>query len=129
MSFSNYLEEAVLNHVFRNTALPVVSTLRVGLFTAAPTDAGGGTEVTGGGYTRQTVAFGAPSQAGEDATITTTGVVTFTRTGTPVNAVAVGFFDAATAGNLLAWQPITSAALGDGEQVSFGVGQMSVTLR
>lgn len=129
MSFTNYLEEAVLNHVFRNTALPVVSTLRVGLFTAAPTDAGGGTEVTGGGYARQAVTFGAPTQNGEDAVIANTGAVTFNRTGTPVNAVAVGYYDAATAGNLLAWSTITSAALGDNEVVSFPVGQLQVTLR
>lgn len=129
MSLSNYAEEAILNHVFRNTAMPVVSTLRVGLFTVAPTDAGGGTEVTGGGYARQAVTFGAPVQVGEDAVITNTSAPVFTRTGTPVSVVAVGYFDAATAGNLLAWQTVPAAGLGDGEEIRLTAGQLTVALR
>lgn len=132
MSFTNYLEEAVLNHCFRNTALPTI-TPRVGLFTVAPTDAGGGTEVTGGGYARQAVTFGAPTQVGEDASVSNTNVVRFTRTVAPVNVVAVGVFDAATAGNLIAWQPLASAPLGDSggnsDVVELAAGQLTVILR
>lgn len=128
MSFTNYLEEAVLSHCFRNTSLPAI-TPRVGLLTAAPSDSAAGTEVTGGGYARQAVTFGAPTQVGEDAVVSNTGTVTFTRTGTAVNAVAVGIYDAATAGNLIAWQTLTPAALGDGERIEIGAGQITVSLR
>lgn len=128
MSFTNYLETAVLNHCFRNTALPAI-TPHVGLLTVAPTDSAAGTEVTGGGYARQAATFGAPTQVGEDAVISNTGTVSFTRTGTPVNAVAVGIYDAATAGNLIAWQTLTSAALGDGERIEIAAGQITVSLR
>ena len=128
MSFTNYLEAAVLNHCFRNTALPAI-TPHVGLLTAAPSDSAAGTEVTGGGYARQAVTFGAPSQVGEDAVISNTGTLTFTRTGAAVNAVAVGVYDAATAGNLIAWQTLTSAALGDGERIEMAAGQIQITLR
>ena len=57
MSFSDYLETKVLDHVFAGTAYTAPSTLYVALFTAAPSDSGGGTEVSGGGYARQTIAF------------------------------------------------------------------------
>ena len=59
--FSTYLAQALLNHVFRNTAYTQPTTVYVALYTAAPTDAGGGTEVTGGSYARQSAAFSAPS--------------------------------------------------------------------
>ena len=42
-SFSDYLESAVLNHVFRNTPLTSPASVQVALFTAAPSDTGGGT--------------------------------------------------------------------------------------
>lgn len=124
-SFSDYTENAVLNHLFRNTALPVVSTLRVGLYTAAPTDAGGGTEVSGGGYARAAVTFGAPS----GGAIANTAAVTFTAAGAAFGTiVAVGYFDAATAGNLIAYAPVTSAVIGDGDSITFPIGQLTVSL-
>ena len=50
---TDFLEDKILNHVFRNVAYTAPATVYVGLFTTATTDAGGGTEVTGGGYARQ----------------------------------------------------------------------------
>lgn len=124
-SFTDYTENAVLNHLFRNTALPVVSALRMGLFTAAPSDAGGGTEVTGGGYARQTPVFGAPS----GGSISNTAAVAFTATGAAFGTIThVAYFDAATAGNMLAWAPITSAVIGDGDTLNFAIGQLTIAL-
>ena len=57
MSFSNYLENKVLLHVFGATAYTAPATLYVGLFTSNPGETGGGTEVSGGSYARQTAAF------------------------------------------------------------------------
>ena len=42
--FSDYLEDKVLDHVFGGSAYTAPGTLYVGLFTAAPSDTGGGTE-------------------------------------------------------------------------------------
>ena len=53
---STYLENAVLNWAFKNTAFPAVPTLRIHLLTSAPTDDAPGTEVSGGGYTAKTTA-------------------------------------------------------------------------
>ena len=50
MAFSDYLEDKVLDHVFGGNAFTAPSTLYV-TFTVAPSDTGGGTEVSGGAYT------------------------------------------------------------------------------
>ena len=52
--FSDYLEDKVLDHVFGGNAYTAPTTLYVALYTVAPSDTGGGTEVSGGGYARQT---------------------------------------------------------------------------
>jgi hypothetical protein len=46
--FSDYLEDKVLDHVFGGNAYTAPSTLYVALYTVAPSDTGGGTEVSGG---------------------------------------------------------------------------------
>ena len=43
--FSNYLENAIINAVLRNTAYTSPSTVYVSLYTSDPTDADTGTEV------------------------------------------------------------------------------------
>ena len=54
-SLSNFLEDELLDHVVGNSAYSAPGTLYFSLFTAAPSDAGGGTEVTGGSYARQAI--------------------------------------------------------------------------
>ena len=49
-AFSDYLENKVLGHVFGGTAYTAPTTLYVALYTVAPSDTGGGTEVSGGAY-------------------------------------------------------------------------------
>ena len=53
MSFSNYLETELLDHVFANNAYTSPSSVYVGLFTTSPAEDGSGTEVSGGSYARQ----------------------------------------------------------------------------
>ena len=126
-SFADYLESAVLNHVFRNTALTSPTTVYVALFTAAPSDTGGGTEVTGGTYARTAVTFGAPSPAG---TITQSADVNFpVATASWGTITHYGIFDASTAGNMLAWAPISpTQAIAIGQQAKFASGQIIITL-
>ena len=69
MSFSNYLEDAVLNHVFGGSSYTAPTTLYVALFTSAPSDTGGGTEVSGGAYARQTGAFTVSSGTASNSSI------------------------------------------------------------
>lgn len=124
-SFSDYLENAALNHVFRNTSLTSPAAVYLALYTVAPTDAGGGTQVTGAGYARQAITFGAPS----GGAISNTSAVSFTASGGNYGTVvAVGIFDASTGGNLLAWDGITSATINDGDTLNFPIGDIDITL-
>lgn len=124
-TFSDYLENALLNHVFRNTSLTSPTTTYLALYTVSPSDAGGGTEVTGGGYARQAITFGAPS----GGAISNTSQVAFTASGANFGTVvAVGIFDASTGGNLLAWDAITSATVNDGDTIQFPIGDIDITL-
>ena len=124
-SFSDYLEDAVLDHVFNNTALTSPTTVYLALFTVAPTDAGGGTEVSGSGYARQATAFGASS----GGAIANTAAESFTASGGNFgNVVAVGIFDAVSGGNMLAWDNITSATVNDGDTINFAIGAIDITL-
>lgn len=61
MTKTNYLEDALVNHVLRNIAMSSPATVYMGLHTADPTEVGNVGEVSGGSYARQAVSFGAPS--------------------------------------------------------------------
>lgn len=124
-TFSDYLENAVLNHVFRNVALTSPATVHLALYTVSPSDAGGGTEVTGSGYSRQSITFGAPS----GGAIANTNLVSFTASGGNFGTiVAVAIFDNSTGGNMLAWDAITSATVNDGDSIQFPIGDIDITL-
>lgn len=123
--FSDYLENELLDHVFRNSSYTPPSAVYLALYTSAPTDAGGGTQVSGNGYSRQAITFGAAS----GGAISNTSAVSFTASGGNFGTiVAVGIFDASTSGNLLAWKAITSVAINDGDTLTFPIGDIDVTL-
>jgi hypothetical protein len=126
-SFSDYLEDKLLKHAFTNTAYTPASTLYVGLYTAAPTDAGGGTQVTGGSYARVSVSF---SVSGTGTLCTNSAAVEFTAaTATWGTIVAVGVFDASTAGNLLAWADLTvNKTIDTGDIFRIPTGDLDITL-
>jgi hypothetical protein len=126
MSISNYFENKILDHMLRNQSFTPPSTVYVGLFTVAPTDEGGGTEVSGGGYARQSVTFSAAS----DGSITNSADITFPQaTANWGTIVAVGLFDAATAGNLLWYGDLTqSKTVNSGDIFKIPAGNLTVSL-
>lgn len=107
MSFSNYLETKILDHVFGGTSYTAPSTLYLALYTADPSDTGGGTECSGGSYARQTVTF----TTSGDTTSNSAAVEFPTATADWGTVVAVGVFDASTAGNLMAYAGLTTDKL------------------
>jgi len=126
--FTDYLEDKVLEHVFGGNAYSAPSTLYVALYTVAPTDTGGGTEVSGGAYARQSAAFTVsgtnPTQASNSAAIEYP-----TATANYGTVVAVGVFDALTSGNLLAYANLTaSKVVSTGDVFRFNAGDLDVTL-
>jgi hypothetical protein len=131
---SDYLEVEIRKHVFRTGSFVKPTALYVALFTAAPSDAGGGTEVAGGNYARQNLA---PLDANWTAPDGTGGLTD--------NAVAITYgapsanwgsithfaiFDAVTAGNMLIHGALTTPkTVNNGDPApSFPIGSLDVTL-
>ncbi len=108
------------------------ATIYVALFTAAPTVAGGGTEVAGGSYARAAItndlANFADAVAGQKSNA---NPVTFaTATAAWGTVVAVGIFDAAVVGNLLDFVVLTGANIkpvSNGDQYSIPAGSLVLT--
>lgn len=125
MSFSNYLETKVLDHVFGGTAYTAPATLYIGLYTAAPSDTGGGTEVSGTGYARQSAGF-----TTSGATTSNTSAVEFPTAGSNWGTITyVGVFDASTSGNLLAYGALTTSKLVEsGDVFRIPAGDLDITL-
>jgi hypothetical protein len=125
MSFSNYLETEVLDHVFGGNAYTAPSTLYLGLYTAAPSDTGGGTEVSGASYARQSAAM---TVSGNEAT--TSASVEFPAAGGSWGTIThVGVFDASTSGNLLAYGALTaSKTIDTGDIFRIPAGSLDITL-
>lgn len=128
MSFSNYLEDKVLNHVFGGTSYTAPSTLHVALFNVAPGEDGtGGTEVTASGtaYARQTGAFSVTT-----GTASNSGAIEYpTATATYGSVVAMGIYDASTGGNLLAYGTLTTAkTVSTGDVIRFNASAIDITL-
>ena len=128
-SATDYLESAILNHLLNNSAMTSPTTVYAALFSVAGDDtAGSETELSGSGYARQAISFGAPNA--------TTGVcsndtaVTFSAAGGAWSeALAFGIFDASTAGNKLFHGALdASRTAGDGDDLTFAIGALSVTL-
>lgn len=93
---SDYLENKILDHVLKHVSYTSPTTVYLALFTSDPGDASGGTEVTGGSYARQAIAFNSASSGSS----TSNGAVSFTSM--PATTVThFVIFDASTAGNRL----------------------------
>ena len=125
MSKTNYLETALLNHVLRATPYTAPATVYVALYTVAPDDTGGGTEVSGGSYARQAVTFTAPSPDSISNTADVTFPVATADWGT---IVAFALMDASTGGNALYYANLTaSRTVLTSDQFKFPTGQLVVT--
>lgn len=137
-SMSNFLELEILDHIFGNATAgnPYVppATLYVGLGTAVAgtsQEAGFTGEVTGGAYARVGVANTAANWPAAANGSKSNGVaVTFPQATASWGTVTqFALFDAATAGNLLAWGDLTvSKAIGANDTASFAVGSLVFTL-
>ncbi len=123
---SNFLENALINATLRATTYTSVATVYVSLWTSDPTDAGSGTEVSGGSYARTAVTFGAPS----NGVTTNDADVTFpTATASWGTVGWIGINDAATSGNLLYHTALdTAKTIDSGDIFKISTGNLSVTL-
>ncbi len=131
--FTNYFENLIMNHVFGGAGTLAQATWYIGLLTAAPSDAGGGTECTGGAYARKA---------------TTNNTTNFPTTTTGAKSLGVsaafdeatnnwgtishwGLYDAASGGNLCCHGALVTPTIinqGDVARIAAGSGGMLLSL-
>ena len=126
----NTVENNILNHLLRNTAMSQPAALYLALFTVNPDfeTGSGGTEATGGSYVRKSMTFAAAS-GGSAATSNQqqwtcgTDLAAGTYTGWAV-------YDASTSGNFLFGGAISSGnkTVASGDTLTFSAGAITVTL-
>ena len=126
-SLTNYGEGKVLAHLFGGTTYAPVATWYVGLFSVAPTDSTAGTELTGGGYARAAVSNNTTNFPAANPAVNGADVTLFTSSGSHT-AVAMGLFDAVTAGNLVAYSTFTSTPIVNLDVVRIVAGQLQISL-
>lgn len=140
-AMSDYLENKLVDQLFRGQSAPTTSTLYVGLLTAAPSDTGGGTEVSGNDYARVPVTSSLANWAGTQGAGTTVAssgnsgatsnnaAITFpTPAGTWGTVTHFGIYDAASSGNLLFYGSLTIAkTINQADTVTFPAGSLAIT--
>jgi len=138
-AMTDYLENKLIDQLFRGQAYTFPAGLHVGLLTAAPSDTGGGTEVSGNAYARQDLAPSLTNWAGTQAAASTTA--SSGTSGTTSNNVAItfptptaswgtvthfGVWDASTSGNLLVYGALNIAkTINQGDTVTFPISSLS----
>lgn len=105
VAMTDYLENKLIDHLFRNRSFTNPATLYMALYTSATTDTGGGTEVSGGSYAR--VALNPSDTNWLSTQGTTTGASSGT-TGITSNNATITF--PAPTGN---WGTVTDVAICD----------------
>jgi hypothetical protein len=125
---SNYLENALLNATLNATTYTAPATVYVSLLTTDPTDAGSGTEVSGGSYARTAVSFATAS--GTSGNVLNDADVTFpTATASWGTVGWIGINDALSSGNLLYHTALdTAKTIDSGDIFKISTGNLSVTL-
>lgn len=107
MPLTIYAQNKLIAHLFSGQTYLQPLSYTVGLFSVSPSQAAGGTELAGSGYTRQPITFDVPF---DDPTLPMTNTVNLTAIVFPqstanwLTAVAYGIFD--EAGTLLVYNPM-----------------------
>lgn len=128
-NISNYLANALLNHIFGKGTYTPPTNIYVELSTTAPTDAG--TNVTppsGGGYARKQTA---PSDWNMAAgrIIDNANAIEFAEASASWGTLShFALFDAASGGNFLGWGALaTPKAVDSGDTARFAAGDLNVS--
>ena len=124
--FTDYAENKILN-LMRAVAWTEFAAY-VALFTAAPSDAGGGTEVSGGSYARQLA--GLSEAAGSGGATSNAADITFpVATGDWGEVTHVAIMDAVSGGNMIMWSPLdASKTVNNGDTFKINAGDLDVTV-
>lgn len=125
MSFTDSTETLVLNWLLTAGVATRPAAWHVGLFTTAPTEAGGGTEVSGGSYARRPATF---SVTGNTAS-NTANVEFAVASASWGNITHAAIMSAASGGTMLAYGTLTNAkTIANGDVFRIPTGDFKVTL-
>lgn len=120
----NTIENQLLDALVGTSAYTVTTPIKLALMTANGNDSTPGTEVTGGSYARQTIAFDAAASGSisNNAAINFTGMPTCT-------VVGIEIYDNAGTPKRLAYGPLTnSRSVTSGDTVQFAISAVSLSL-
>ena len=124
--FTDYAENKILN-LMRSVAWTEFA-VYVALFTAAPSDAGGGTEVSGGSYARELAGLSEAAGSG-GATSNAADIPFTTATGDWGTVTHVALMDAVTAGNMIMWSALdASKTVNNGDTFKINATELDVTV-
>ena len=125
MSLTNTFETTTLTWLLTASSATRPTAWYIGLFTVAPTDAGGGTEVSGVSYVRKAVTF---TVTGDTAS--NSAAVEWPVAGGSWGTITdLAIFDAVTAGNMIGYATLTSAkTIATGDVFRIPLGDLDVTL-
>ena len=118
------IENQLLDALVGTTAYTVTTPIKLALVTANGSDSSAGTQVTGGSYARQNIAFAAASSG----SITNSGVISFT--GMPAcTVVGIEIYDNAGTPKRLAYGALTaSRTVTAGDTVQFSASSVTLSL-
>lgn len=127
MPITHYAANLMVAKMFGATNYTPPANFYLALFTGLPSLAGGGTEVAGGSYARVAIPnnntiFPAP-------TVSSTATTALYSFPTPSagwgTIVAVGIYDASSAGNLIGWYQLpTPRVINTGDNYAFPIGNI-----
>jgi hypothetical protein len=130
-AFSDYLESKILGLTLLGSSYTGPSTVYLALATSATTDGAVFNEVPAGtAYTRQVVAFGAPTNNGTKRQVANTGLISYSEATTPWGGIThAGLYDSPTSGNQLYWGALTATRTIDtADTFQFPISNLTVSL-
>jgi len=130
MPFSNTAKTGTINFWARNQNVTQPAQLYLALYGTNPTAANTGTEISGGGYARQPVTFGAPAILGDQAVSSNTNAINFPKfTAAAGTASHIAVLTAATGGDLVSYAQLpTSLLLNAGVTPYVDIGELKFTV-
>jgi hypothetical protein len=125
MSLTNAFETTTLTWLFTTGSATRPTAWYLGLFTSDPGEGGAGTEVSGGGYSREAVTFTVSGN-----TATNSGAIEWgAATASWGTVTHIAIMDAASGGNMIASNALTtSKAIGIDDIIRVPAGDLDITL-
>ncbi len=131
-SFTDYLENRVLNHFFGGTASTAPTPLYLGLSTTTIADDGSNiTEPSGNNYSRVSITNNSTNWPNASGGAKANGVAFDFPQASGSWGTVIDFFlsDASSGGNIYAYGTLTVAkAVSSGDTLSFAIGELDITL-